>query len=217
VKKLVNGQGVAAVARWCHELNPEGELHNKTHETWRKYLTPVAMRIRNDLKPVKRFKVEPLAYSAWMEELDKQKVAMTEIDPVAEPARSIWPEVTKAVRELDAEAMLKYCFLIQQVRVQAMLELEEKMNLLMPHGYKEVAVLMKIAAEVRKYEVGEQRMKGNGKAPDTRGFSNGPLPPGQTGEASRSEEPRRQLDEAERDRVHAAGIRVVDMIMKEVS
>lgn len=165
VKKFVSGQGVASVARWCHELNPDGELHDKTAETWRKYLTPVAVRVRNDLKEVKISNVEPPAFKALLVELHKLQAATTGPDPVIKTARPIWSEVKKAVRDLDAETILKYCFLIQQARVHTLLELEEKMNLLMPHGYKEIDVLMKIAAEIRKYEAGEQRVKRNGKLP----------------------------------------------------
>jgi hypothetical protein len=206
VKKLVAGQGIAAVARWCHELNPDGELHNKTPETWRKYLTPVAMRVRDDVKSVKRFKVEPLAYTALMEELESQKVATAEADSVAETTRPIWSGVKKAARDLDAETMLKYCFLIQQRRVQAMLEFEEKINLLIPQGHKEVAVLMEIAAEVRTYEVGEQTLSGNGKVPQP---AMSPV--------SKLENRFNALDELGKSRWRAAAVRIVDMIQRDAA
>ncbi len=216
VKKLVDGQGVASVARWCHEQNPEGELHNKTPETWRKYLTSVAMHVRNDLKEVRRFKVEPLAYKVLMGELEKEKVATTELDPVVETARPIWSEVKKAARDLDAETMLKYCFVIQQARLQAMLALEGKLNLLVPHGYKEVGVLVKIAAEIRQYEASEQRMKVNGKVPNpVKGVTQeNPLP--HEPWLSDKEKRFRELDEGERSRSLTAARQVVDKIIKEV-
>jgi hypothetical protein len=172
VKKLVDGQGVARVARWCRELNPEGDFQDITFETWRKYLTALAMRVRIESKKLNRVKVEPLAYQALMEEVKRQQEVIAD-ESVGLP---VWSVVKKAARELDAETMLKYCFVIQMERVEAMLEPEEKMNLLMPQGYKEVAVLLDIAAEIRKYELGKEWMTGRKSAADSNQRPNGTPP-----------------------------------------
>jgi hypothetical protein len=159
IKKLVAGQAVAAVARWCHELNPEGELHDKTFETWRKYLTALAIHVRRDSERVKRVKVEPLAYQAVMKDLEQQQKAIVD-DPVPRSARSTWSAVKKAQRDLEAETILKSCFVIQLERVERLLEMERKLNLLLPGGYKEVRVLTKIAVAIAEYEIGQLRMRG---------------------------------------------------------
>ena len=56
--------------------------------------------------------------------------------------------------------------MIQLERVEAMMELEKKMNLLMPQGNKEMRVLVDIAAEIRKCEVGKLLMKSPKISPD---------------------------------------------------
>lgn len=73
---------------------------------------------------------------------------------LTENGRKLWRSIKKASKELDAETMLKYCFIVQMRRVEKLLKLEEKTGLLLPQGYKELAVARNMAAVMRRYEVG---------------------------------------------------------------
>ncbi|MFY9532139.1 MAG: hypothetical protein WBC04_19750 [Candidatus Acidiferrales bacterium] len=154
VKRLVAGMSVMGVAKWLVELNPEGELHGLGLHGWRKYLTPLHMRIKAG-RPV-----EVLDGVVVRELLRQAEVLAPDEDPVDPAARKLWKEVEKAARELRAETMLKYCFVVQQRRVNMMVEMEQKLRMLVPSGERNLEVLREIAADVRKFEVGEQWMRG---------------------------------------------------------
>ena len=59
---------------------------------------------------------------------------------------------------------LKYLFFRQVERFEKMIELEQKLGMLMPAGYKEVNSLRAIADSILKLEIGERWMKGKGGA-----------------------------------------------------
>jgi hypothetical protein len=109
---------------------------------------------------------------------------------------------------------LKYCFIIQVERVESMLKMEEKMNLLLPHGHKEIGVLIKIAAEVRKYEVGKLSMKGQKTTPVGNPCSNGAPPYVRTNQSPWTSD-FGALDEIDKDALHAAAGRVIERIEKD--
>jgi len=219
VAKLVEGQSVTSVTRWLHSLGVDGELKNCGYHTLRQYVTALRFRVRENLTQTERKDVKPLAFRMVMQEFDRQKDAEIAEEPqLTEASKKIWKVVSEAVKKLDAETMLKYCFMVQQGRVETMLAIENKMGLPLPDMYKNVAVLKDIATEIRKFEVGELWMKG--KAGTTYG---GPYPGGllphsgaQEKELSPIAQAVSQLDVVDRNLIRAASSHVMEMIQEEI-
>jgi len=158
VKKLVGGQSVSSVARWGRSLGLDCELKDAELETWRKYVTALSIRIRATLEA--RPEIRPKPSRAIIEDVKAQADAYGV--PLTENGQKLWRQIEKATEELNAEMMLKYLFVIQRDRVEKTRELEKKTGLLLPKGYKELRVLTKIAAEVRKCEIGDLCMNCRG-------------------------------------------------------
>jgi hypothetical protein len=210
VKKFVDGQGVAIVARWCHELNPEGEFQDIALETWRKYLTALSIRVKSQSGKTKRIKTEPLAYRLVMDEVRRQQEVIADV-PAPNPAGPIWSVVKKAARELDAETMLRYCFAVQLERVEALVEFERKMKLVTPRGHKEIRVLAKIASEIQKCEIGKLLVKGHKTILGGKGHSSSP-PNGRTSAFA----PIDELCEIPQDALRAAAEEVIKAIRERM-
>jgi hypothetical protein len=87
--------------------------------------------------------------------------------------RSVWSSVKKAIREIDAEKILKFAFLIQVDRVDKLIE-QEEFGSLDEDGYKEILVLVAIGTALSKLELGQHFMRAAklhtdwGKAPENR-------------------------------------------------
>jgi hypothetical protein len=213
VKRLVGGQSVSSVARWARSLGMDCELKDAGLETWRKYVTALSIRIRATLEAQPEIRPKPT--QAIIDEVRAQADAYDV--PLTENGRKLLRLVEKAAKELNAEIMLKYLFVIQERRVDKLLELEEKMGLLLPEGYKELAVLTKIATEVRKHEVGNlcmncQRHKAsNGIDP------RGQLPHDQTSEFAPREREFKELPEVDLNRRRVAAARVIDSIRQDAN
>lgn len=219
VAKLVEGQSVTSVTRWLHGLGVDGELKNCGYHTLRQYVTALRFRVRENLAHTERKDVEPLAFRTVMQEFERQKDAEIAEEPqLTEASKKIWKVVSEAVKKLDAETMLKYCFMVQQGRVEAMLAIENKMGLPLPDVYKNIAVLKDIATEIRKYEVGELWMKGKAGA-----AYGGPYPGGFLSRAGAQEKELSpialrlsELEPTDRNLIRAASERVVELIQEEM-
>jgi hypothetical protein len=101
--------------------------------------------------------------------------------------------------------MLKNLFLQQQQRLEAMLELEDKMRVRFPDGCKR-NTLYEIAAEIEKLEIGEQWMPAN--------FRNMPYVIAGYGELSDLAKGMAEFDAVDRNLIYEAATRFVDMIQK---
>jgi hypothetical protein len=216
VQKLTDGEPVTVVARWLHDLNPEGELKDCSYETLRHYVGALGARVKANLKFIERQDVEPLAFRFVMNELQKQKVAVVDGEPVmTETAKKIWKVVTDAVKHLDSQTMLKYCFLVQQQRVETLLKMEDQVKMLLPDGWKNLAVLKDIAAEYRKHEIGEQYLKGKGVLPYSSPVQGG-LVPHENKELSAVAQLMSQFDATDRNLMREATVRVIELIQEEM-
>ncbi|MGB2887273.1 MAG: hypothetical protein WBC04_06235 [Candidatus Acidiferrales bacterium] len=210
VKRLADGRSVQGVARWLQELNPEGELKDVGFHTWRKYLYALKMRIEQNMAGVERKNPEPLAYKAVIEEFERQKEGefqgKDDLPPAAEKIRHV---VTDAVKKLDAATMLRYCFMVQQGRVETMLEIERKMKFLIPDGHKNLAVLKDIATDVMKLEIGEQWMRGR-PAPLSGPYPDGSLPHPAPAELSPMAQEVAKFDAVDRNLMREIASKMID-------
>ena len=210
IKKLIAGESVTSVAKWLVDMELEGEFKSIGYEGWRKYLG--ALKARIDMAGLERKNLEPLKYRAVVEEFARQKNSGLLEGNAVPSLRSLQRVIEKVAVSLDAEIMLKYCFIIQQGRLAQMLEFEERAGVLMPKGYNEVAVLKNIAAEVRKLEVGNFRIRGRGHSQLSGQHRSNPF-------ASPAPEPLRELvvrfnelDSVDRNVVRSAATRLIELV-----
>jgi len=166
VKKVVEGQSVTSVTKWLHGLGVAGET--RSYHTLGQYVTALSIRVKRNVAQVERKDVTPLAFKMVMQEFEAQDDSVLDDDPEMSQKNvtRIWKVVSDAVRKLESETMLKYCFMVQLARVTRIEELEERTGLPYPGMDKAVRVLKEIAAEVRKVEVGEQYLKGKLSLPN---------------------------------------------------
>ena len=102
-------------------------------------------------------------------------------------------------------------------RVDMMMQIEKTLKLLTPEGYKNIAVLVDIAKAVRKYEVGEEWLKGaSGVRPSGRPYPGG-LSPHEVQQPEQSEMGKRfaSLDAVDRNLIRAATTHLIEMITEE--
>lgn len=208
VKRLTDGHSVVSVVRWARSLKTDCELKTAGFETWRKYVNALSLRIRATLEA--RPEMRPKSSQAIIEDVKAQADAYDV--PLTENGRRLWRQIAKATKELNAEMMLKCLFVIQMDRVEKMLELETKMGLLLPEGYKDLAVLAKIAAEVRKYEVGELCINCQEHMEPSGHNRRGPLPNDPTRETSSMDSRFTKLEKVDKSLLRAAGARIMNMI-----
>jgi hypothetical protein len=209
VKRLVDGKSVSSVARWARSLGMDCELKDTGFETWRKYINALSIRIRLSMEA--RPEIKPKAVRAIIEDVKANADAYDV--PLSENGRKLWRLVEKAVKELDSEKMLKYVFVIQQRRVGKILVLEEKTGLLFPDGHKNVAVLMNIAAEVLKHELGQLAMRG--KNPPTYKELSDAVFPQQESQSMPTPKWISDIAKIDRDKWRAAGARVIEHLRQD--
>jgi hypothetical protein len=213
VRKLCQGQGACAVARWAMQLGIEGEAGQWSFYTWRRYLGALAKRVRRIVVRHERVDVRPLESDAVLEEVEWQMDALVAMpEAIPKTARKAWQQARKSLKNLDAETILKYAFVRQVARVAKMVEVEQKLGILLPEWNKNIDSLIAIGDALRKLEVGQAWMKG----------TDGEMPYGDPGPGERL--PRREpvepdsvemqfneLDEVEETRRRAAAARVIEM------
>ena len=69
-----------------------------------------------------------------------------------EATRKVWKQVLETADAITAEHILRFAFVQQIQRVDSMLALEKKLNLVLPNGHKELDCLRRIGEAVLKLE-----------------------------------------------------------------
>lgn len=212
VRRLLKGETVWGVAGWLMSCPDRGELSGCSFETLRKYLTCLAIRVRENAERTPRFNLGDMEKAAVHAHLEaKMRAAVKDLpDPAGfDDLRKI---VTEETEKLDALAILKYCFVIQRERVKELRELERKAKMPLPHGNKTVQVLALIAAEIRKIEVGDECLKKIGS-------QSGAMSPGRLVPHESQLMPVVQevatLPEVEQNLIRDASSKVLDLIQQE--
>ncbi len=108
-------------------------------------------------------------------------------------------------KSLNSEIVLKNLFLQQRQRLEAMLELEDKMRVRFPDGYK-LSTLYAFEAEIEKLEIGEQWMPGK--------FRNMPYVIAESQPRSSLSKMMAKFDAVDRNLMYQAGTLLVHMIQQ---
>lgn len=214
LRRLVRGESPMAVAKWAVSLDVEV---NWSLQTWRRYLWVLSQRVKRGLPRIKRAPPSQDQARVIAEEL-KVVYPQEEVDPLSEKAKPVWDKVQKAADKVDAATALRYAFMVQLGRVQRLLEIEEKLGMLMPTGYRDIAELREIGAELRKIEIGEQWLRGkDGLAASMVGSCPGGQMPHETvpEQPSDLEHKIGRLSDVDRNLMRSAALRVVEMIQEE--
>jgi hypothetical protein len=121
--------------------------------------------------------------------------------------RRLHRNVNKETKRLNTGMMIQYLWYAAQKRLDKMMDLEERMGVQMPNGYKNIAVLNKIAETSLRYELGMSilmRKSGEGSVLDINTLD----PAAQ--EFSK-------LDDVDRNIIHNLRQRFVKMIAEEAN
>ena len=120
VKRIVAGEPVQSIARWCEESSRKTKVQNFTYFTWRLYISTLRKRIRFTLKisEIERPMPTPELVEALVDQVRRDNgIPIGEERPDLKPhMASIWSSVKKAIRKVDSEMILKVAFFAQAER-----------------------------------------------------------------------------------------------------
>lgn len=237
VKRIVAGQSAAVIARWCESAQSQAcGVKMKTFFTWRQDIMLLAKRIRVLFKAseLERPLPTPELVEEVIDQVRRDNYIQPEPDgPELKPKMSsVWHSVKRAIRQVDSEMVLKCAFLVHADRIERLIKKEEAEDKLDENGYKEILAMKDIGAELRKFEVGEQMLRG-GKSYNYGGeYSRKPAelhaatttPPLASGSAEPTVSDTNsfvarvsRLDEVDRNLLIAASSCVIDMIDSEMA
>ena len=206
VRRLVKGDPVWGIARWLMTCPERGELSGCSFETLRKYLTALAFRVRENADWSERLDLGDFEKGAVHAHLQAKVSAAVKNLPDPAGFDDLRKTVAEEVQRLDTMTMLRYCFVIQNQRLNELLELEKRAKLPLPQGNKIIKVLVQIAVEIGKLELGEARQRASfdfGASVNLRV----PSPHGQS-----EDQQIEQMGEADRERWREAAARVRDLL-----
>jgi hypothetical protein len=164
VKRILAGEPVQSIARWCEEVSRKTGVQNFTFFTWRLYISTLKNRIKVTLKTseIERPIPTPELVQDVVDQIRRDNdIPVGEEKPDLKPhMASIWSSVKKAIRKVDSEMILKVAFFAQAERLEKLLKKEDAEGQLDKEGYKEILALKDIGDALRKFEVGEQMLRG---------------------------------------------------------
>lgn len=160
VRRIVKGDPLRHIAQYLHGIKPD-----LSEETFRKWLQVLAKQVKAELELNKNVDQVQKA----IEDFNAAK-ADGQFADVESPAANVSTRVSKrlkaavarAIKDLDSENMLKYVWVLELERFEAMREVEKSTGILFPQGDKHVSALTKIAVATMEHEMGIALMKQKG-------------------------------------------------------
>ena len=208
--RLTQGQSVRSLSLWLTEQAFEGPCGHWSVNYWRKLLSPLDRDVRAargrtaaaDRRTSRH--PEPPAPEKIQQvvaEIIDPKIQLMNILP--EATRQVWKHVAETADEITAGHILKLSFVQQIQRVDNMLALEKKLNLVLPNGHKELDCLRRIAEALLKLE--------GPRAPRVEPLDR---PPVSISEVSQK---MRQLNDIDRNLVRTAVMKVINMVQEDTN
>ena len=210
LRHLTQGQSVRSLAAWLTDQRIEGPAGRWSRRYWEKLLQPLDRQVvaakERAQRAARRQSRHPQPPSV---ETMTQTLAEV-INPQHMVQRSltnrvgtVWKEVDQALDAITAERVLKCAFMLQQKRIDGIMELEEKLKLVLPEGNKALEVLRKIGGELTRNEAFRK-----GLPPDDT-----VTPPPQSDLSRRLAE----MDPVDRNLFRSASLKIITMIQEEQS
>ena len=213
--RMVKKESVHQTARWVHEQpdGMKGELAGCSVETIRGYLNCLNVEVNRARTHVVRLELSDVRRATAHEHLQAKVSAAVKGKPDLDGFGDIQLYVTQEIHKLDAATMLRYAFVIQQERVRELRDFEKKTKMPMPFGNKTMEVLMEIAAEIRKVELGEAYLRSRGGPPCGSPFPGGPV----AHESALSPEVQKiaQMSDVDKNLTRDATTKIIDLIQME--
>jgi hypothetical protein len=212
LRRLALGQSSRSIAIWLTQQKIEGPAGGWTVWYWRKLLEPLGREVKDakerNLNATRRHARHP--EQPPIEELTEALADV--INPQELLGRSLtvrvreaWRDVDKVLDAISAERILKCAFLLQQQRIDNIMELETKLKLALPEGNKALDVLRRIGADLSKNEAYRK-----GLPVDDAGI----MPPAHQSDLARRLS---ELDPVDRNLIRSATMKVYTMIEEGIS
>lgn len=228
VKRIIEGQSLRQIALWCEKSQSEAtQVKQKTYFTWYQDIMTLRkrMRILYKVNELERPMPTPELVEDTLDQIRRDNfIPPGQEEPKFPPTMlTLWNSVRTAIRKVDSEMILKVAFFAQVERLEKLLKKENMEDKLDKDGYKEILALKDIGDALRKFEVGEQVLRG-GKSHAYGGEYEPPVthaamvtPPVSPTDSNDNSLLARvsRLDEVDRNLLIAASTRVINMIELE--
>jgi hypothetical protein len=133
-----------------------------SYETLRKYITALAFAVKETADTVPRFNLRNVQEQTILTVMERNTWAKERELSETSEFDDIIRMIKEGVSKLDVGTMLRYCFVAQQQRLTDQRALERRLGMLLPQTNRTVSVLVKIAAELRKLELGDAYLTNQG-------------------------------------------------------
>jgi hypothetical protein len=145
VQRLTGGESANSVARWASGLKVDGAAGYWSPLYWRKHIAVLGKHVhlaKDKLRTRKPVTPKPEDVAARIE---KDVADLLAAEVISKSATQVGKHVEKALKQIDAERVLRHAFLEQVERVEKMMNLEAKLQRLTENGHQEIEALTKIA------------------------------------------------------------------------
>ena len=168
IRKLTDGETAASVARWAMTLSIEGAPGAWGFSMWYKCVSALKHEVsaarekmRNE-EYRRRRTVAPVVPEpeAVLMKVNQMVADKELLDYMPKSVHEVFKHVLGEDKRMKALHVLTYLALKQIPRIERMTELEAKMPFMMPNGHQEIAKLTEIAAQMTRYELGLEMLRG---------------------------------------------------------
>jgi hypothetical protein len=167
VRRLTKGESGNSVSRWVSGLKVDGAAGNWSYLYWRKHIMALNKHVRHakdKLRTRRPVLPKPEDVAAHVE---LQMADLLAENVIPNSVSQVWRHVDKALKQIDAERVVKYAFIKQVNRVETMIQEEAKLQgmLMLTSAApltRALNLIKEIGVSMRKIEVGEQWLRGKG-------------------------------------------------------
>jgi hypothetical protein len=200
LKRIAQGDPIRQVARYLHGVDPD-----VAEETFQKWLRVLAKQLRELLAEKKTVDeaVKIIKESSVTSDEGASSAGRPPV-PSAGSSQRLKAIVNNVDKDLRSEMMFKFLWATEQRRLGKMLDLEEKLGVLLPNVPKEIDTLRSIAESLLTVEMGRWALMQGGYVPEM-----APPEPGSLAEKVS------KLDIVDRNLIRTAATHVIDMIHDE--
>jgi hypothetical protein len=210
LRRLTQGQSVRSLALWLSRQGFDGPSGTWTWWYWQKLLFPLGREVAKTkaLQEAAERRRSRTPEPPKPEQIEK--IIANTLDPAMEllnvmddGARKVYKHVQQVRDEIRAEDAIKFTFIRQMHRVDKLITMEDKLNILLPSGSQEMAEMRKAAEAMLKLEVIQ------GKHLAVPRIDNLP------GDDSAIAQKMREFDPVDRNLLRSATMKVIHMIQEE--